>query len=111
MHVEPVRKRGTQDRREVPVARGPSWTGSRKKRQVGRSVISDRIRVVRTGAQPSVTRTVVVLDAGTIIGMVGVGMSASLVVGRERICRMLDAICIDICQPSLSPVGSRQPAE
>ena len=111
VHVQAVRKRRPEHRREVAIERRPSRRRRREERHVALRVVTDRVDVVRAGAQPAVARAVVVLDATSAVRMVGIGMSASLVIGCQRICRMRNTVGVDIGQPSLPAIRARQPPE
>ena len=108
--VDPVRERRAEDRREVAVAHRPRRRGLAEERQILLAVVADGEEVAAGREQPAVAGAVVPLDACALVGVVRIGVRAALEVGRERIRLVRDAVRVEIRQPRLLAVGSRQPA-
>ena len=110
VEVEAIGEGRPQDRREIAVAGCERGRCAAEERQILLPVVADRIEVAAGLAQPAVARAVVPLDAGPVVGVVGIRVRAALVVGRQRVRRVGCARRVDVRESRLFPVGAGQPA-
>src|SRR4029077_20164193 len=100
-----------KDGSEVAIASGEVPGKRRVKRDVLFAIVANGVDVVAAGAEKAVHQSMVIFDAGAIVGMVRVGMRPAGVVAGKRMSRMGHADAVHVRQPSLLAVGVRQPAE
>jgi len=107
--VQPVRIRLCHDRREEVIARHPLGRCLAEKGEIGLRVVTDGELVV-LGAQPTIARTVVVLNAAAGEGVIRVEMATPLIV-REVRGRVWLTGGIEIRQTGLLAVSAGQPPQ
>src|SRR5207253_2201043 len=106
-----IRISARQNGGEVVVASGPGRSGAAQEGEVTLLVVTDRISIVGTGAQPAVASAAIILDAAALIGMVGVRVPTTLVVGSQRKRRVRHASAVQVSQACLPAGGTGQPPQ
>lgn len=108
--IEPVRIGLGHRRGEIAVKCRPVRRRLGVERQVRAGVVADRVGVVPPGEQLAVTAPAVIFDPATLVGVVRIRVVAALVVA-EVVGVVTHAGAVEVGEPGLLAVGTRQPAQ
>src|SRR5262249_4426167 len=93
--VEAIRESGAENSAEIAIGCRPLCHGTAEEREVVLLVKADRVDVTVAGAEKTIASATIQLNASTLERVIGIGESASLEIGGERVGMMLHAIVVE----------------